>query len=632
VDLPSPLGLAEILAGQAPERARAVADEVSRRSPGSVTALTFAAEVARTVDEDPERAADLLEQALEAPSDIDGAVELARHLIMGGLVDEAIEVVEEALVHEPEDEDAQEIRAVVLAGIHRRAAKGGEASDYGSEMLERFGSRKLLYRLRDAMVAFVDDWPELSQHIAGALREWLEQLADDELVDLDELVEGGGELVHERHEGLMRMAIERAWVTESDPDDDELELDEDPGPSTAPLALLAHDPQTAPDIAEAAHGWLETCEYGLWQVRDPAGSPGVWLTDIASGVRRYAAVPPEQLEQAGKWGVFLCPLVAIDGVWRTTGAALHLRPAEADAAAELVRMVQSDLERVMRGKRARGPRPSDREPEPHGVLVERAEPLDPLLTGVSSVAIRHLLPVIVSEVWRRRQDGPTLANTDGHRLKFITALVSVRNQVAAAKQLAAHQDFKTEDDGELTWWGRELTGMEQASALAPLRAQFGDDEPIDNSDETPRWLRGRLRSTAQGFKVEVNSDERLQALMGVLEELGLEPELGRHSAIDPPMDLPPIRVGRPTPFGSSRDAIDAWLKHWPDERLPALGGRTPRATAQLTGQRPRLEELLREFEHDAWLLEREGAPTPDIDRLRTELGMERWWEPATVSR
>lgn len=59
-DLPSPLGLAEILAGQAPERARAVADEASRPSPGSVTALTFAAEVARTVEEDPERAADLL--------------------------------------------------------------------------------------------------------------------------------------------------------------------------------------------------------------------------------------------------------------------------------------------------------------------------------------------------------------------------------------------------------------------------------------------------------------------------------------------------------------------------------------------------------------------------------------------
>jgi hypothetical protein len=407
----------------------------------------------------------------------------------------------------------------------------------------------------------------------------------------------------------------------------QLLLDEDPGPSTAPLALLPTDPDTPAEIVYAADCWLDTCTYGLWQVRDPVGSPGVWLTDIASGVRRYAAVPPEQLEQAGKWGVFLCALVAVDGVWRTTGAVLHMRPSEADGAAELISMVVDDLKRTMRGKRALGPRRQPSEPEPHGVLIERAEPPDPVLARVEHCDPPSA-PCDRLRAWPQRNAGPKLTNTDGHRLKFITTMVGVKGPAAAAAQLATHQDFKLEEDGELTWWGRELTAVEHESALAELRAQIGEDQPVDNPEETPRWLRGRLRSSARGFEVEVNSEERLEALVTVLEQLGLEPELSRRSAIDPPMDLPPIRLGGPAPFGASRQAVDAWLEHWPDERVPALGGHTPRAAARLKRQRQRLEAVLREFEHDASLLARQGAATPDFGRLRAELGMERWWEPA----
>jgi hypothetical protein len=78
---------------------------------------------------------------------------------------------------------------------------------------------------------------------------------------------------------------------------------------------------------------------------------------------------------------------------------------------------------------------------------------------------------------------------------------------------------------------------------------------------------------------------------------------------------------------ASREAIDAWLTHWPDEHVPALGGLTPRTAAARAKQRPRLEALLREFEHDVYKLARAGEPAPDIARLRAELGMEVWWEP-----
>ena len=633
--LPSPVGFAQLLAEQDPERARAVAAEVARLAPASLTALTFAAEVARVVDDQAERATNLLEQAIEAEREPDGAVELARHLIAAGLALEALELIELALLDEPDDTDAQEIWAAALESIHARATAGQKLDRYERQLLERFASRESLYRLRDRLVAFVDDRPELSQHVASAMREWLEELADAGLIDPGELAEGGGELIFERYEGLMRLAIERAWLRDSEADASELWQD---GPdqneeSTAPLALLAADPDTPPDIVYAANRWQDTCMYGLWQVVEPAASPGVWLTDIVTGARRYTAVPPEQLEQAGKWSVFLCALVAIDGTWRTTGAVLHMRPAEGDLAAESVHLTRIEIERSVSGKRARRSSGRPREPEPHGVLVERREPYDPLHAALISVLIADLMPTIASELWRRRKAGPTLTNTDGDRLKLITALVTVKDRAAATERLAAHPDFTTEDDGTLTWWGRELSQMERQSMLAQLRAKFGEDEPIDNPDETPRWLRGRLRAHAGGVEIEVNSEARFEALLDVLEALELEPELTRRSAIDPPMDMPPIQLGGPAPFGASQQAIDAWVEHWPDERVPAVGGHTPRAATSRERERPRLEALLREFEHDAWLLTRDGRPAPDVDRLRTELGMERWWEPArAVSR
>jgi hypothetical protein len=69
-----------------------------------------------------------------------------------------------------------------------------------------------------------------------------------------------------------------------------------------------------------------------------------------------------------------------------------------------------------------------------------------------------------------------------------------------------------------------------------------------------------------------------------------------------------------------------------DERVPALGGATPRTASRREQTRPRLEAVLREFEHDAHVLARAGRPAPDLDRLRAELQMDPWWEPPAHAR
>jgi hypothetical protein len=633
-DLPSPPGLAiRLRRDGSEERARAVAAEVQRLAPGSVTALTLAAEIAGAFDEDRDRAADLLGEALDAPTDPAGTVELAEHMLAAGRPLDAIELVREVLNDEPEEEDAQEVYGWVLEELHRRRGAGEKLGRAECAELDRFADRTGLYALRDAMRVLVEERrPELRGLVAGIVGEWMEQLRAAEGRDADDDF-GPDTDDEERSEALLRFAIERAWLMDGDPDDDEgegddfrVELEAEFEQSGAPLALLATDPDVPPEISNAAAEWLSTVTYGLWQISDPEPGPGMWLTDIVTGARRYAAIPPEQLPGMSRWSVLLGALVSLDGVWRTTGAVVLLRPSEGDGAADLVHEASVALARELTGKRGRGPR-RRREPDPHGVIVEIAEPIRPEIAALMSKVLGSLLPGIVGDVWRRRATGPKLTNTDGHRLRMITAHVAVNDPAAVAGTLAAHADFRVEDAGELSWWGRELSKIEREGALAQIRSLAREGEPIEEPDEPQRWLRGRLEPKPDGFEISVNSDERLEALVELLRGLAAEPELGRRSVIDPAQDMPPIRLGMPMPFGASQEAVDAWQALWPEERVPALGGVTPRTASRRVQSRSRLEAVLREFEHDAYALARVGRPAPDMERLRADLGMHRWREP-----
>ncbi len=525
---PAPPGIVLRLAADGPQRAREVVQAVTELAPDSVLALAMQAELALTVDEDRERADALIDAALDAEMAPEGYVLLARLLLLADRAMEALELVEPDMLEDPEDEPAQEVQALALERLHEREQAGETLSGAERAVLEQFSDRDALYELREALVAYVNELPELQGRIAETAGLWLGELGEELTETFVPLEVGGGggngdsdpdahgdrdpgggddedddDDLAARADVLVRMAVEYAWILDGDEEEDaerpperaaghthewspdEPEIGE---PSSSILELFGSDPQTPQELSSAAGDWLASFTYGLWQITDPVGSPGVWLTNLASGVSHYTAVPSEQLEQLSPWSVLAGALIALDGIWRTTGTLIPLRPSEADIATEMVRRYTNDLARELTGKRRRPRRKRPEAIEPHGVLIEEVGPVPPEIADLMSQVLGLTLPSIATAIWDQREAGP-------------------------------------------------------------------------------------MRSWA------------------------------------------------------SREAIDAWLTHWPDEHVPALGGLTPRTAAARAKQRPRLEALLREFEHDVYKLARAGEPAPDIARLRAELGMEVWWEP-----
>jgi hypothetical protein len=73
-------------------------------------------------------------------------------------------------------------------------------------------------------------------------------------------------------------------------------------------------------------------------------------------------------------------LVCLNGIWRSTGAVVLLRPSEGDNAAELVHEATVALAKIATGKRPRR-RSRTGEAEPHGVLADVGEPVAPAVAA-----------------------------------------------------------------------------------------------------------------------------------------------------------------------------------------------------------------------------------------------------------
>ena len=222
---------------------------------------------------------------------------------------------------------------------------------------------------------------------------------------------------------------------------------------------------------------------------------------------------------------------------------------------------------------------------------------------------------------------PELRNTDGDPLEMHTLNFELDAPEAAFRRL--------EDLGA----GFGEPEVERDAAGELLRAEViwarGPNKKQKDADNT---LLGTLRIEGTRLTAEVNSAERAAALRGLIER-----RLGDTARIRPGVvesvqsllerETPPARGRReqrdreradlaadPEVQDAVREMLRSHYRRWVDQKLPALGNRTPRKAVRDRDGREAVEALLAQMERDGV---RMNPPLhPEIIReLRTTLGL-----------
>lgn len=546
----------------------------------SLTAATFAAAVARASGHAAE-ADRLLDQAFaaaECTGDPGLKVELIGVLPGHGRLADALDLLTGHLRLKPNDDQAVELYGLAIAEAFRRR---GECTVRERERLARFADRSAMHELRDAVAASLSRTgyqAAVDDHVA----EWLRftRRAGWDPGGLDLLVGLAAEV------GLVAAPVPGAPVA-------------DQADNNA-LMAFATDRSVPFELAARARTWRTQVRYGLWRIDDPRPAPGVWCTDILTGIIRYVEFPAEILAEFVPWAVWYGGIVPFDGVWRSTGLGVRLSPAEADAAADLIFTGTAVAVLEANGKAAgpaeahlRGPMKLG-DAEPRGVLVDLDEPYPDDAARTISKMAGAAIPRVLAEIRQYRAMPPTPRNTSDEPLCLISAHITASNPALLRAALLDSGDF----EGDPAY--PELLGW-----LAP---------------ESPRVVLGTLRFTHAAIVAEVNSRERFTRLHSLLTSLDGELAILAEKQIDPVLHTAWPAEPRMTPYGDAWVA-EGWEDCWLDQPVLALGKRTPRQAVG-TADSPMLETLLRQFEYEAALLARDSKTGIDTALLRRELGME----------
>ena len=540
---------------------------------GTLAVAAWAAHV--TGDEDAERGyvGELLSRA-DAADDPELRLEVIRAASVRGHPGEACELIEPYLRERPDDELAAGIYAEALAKAHAEAEPG----ERERAALTRYGDRSGSEALREAIDTFLGrtEW-------GATVRKW----ADAEQSRLEAEYWQAAE-----RDQFDALAVEVAVTYPVAGISGSTQADEDAGGdgpvNNTPLRAFAADPATPGELAARASERDRYVRFGIWQVQEPKTAPGVWCTELVSGLRRYTQFPASALDGAAPWSVWLGALTPTDGIWRSTGNGIWLSPLEGDAVAEYAEQAVWHVLEALSGV------PSDSLPEPGEIRFGQAEPYcvrwetgeepEPEFGENISPVIARLTTVLASRVWWKRSAPVSLTNTDGEPMILIDATVTVSGDVT--ERLSARSDFGEEEgglDGQLVWWGDQDPGPSDE----PLVMHFhrdGSAHLLDPAEDAERLILGRVTPGGDRVRVQVNSHRRLRKLLRILADIGAEPEVAEQAQSEPSLDFawgPVPDGGSPRP-GNGREP--GWNSPWPCwTSVPR--GTPPRAPPRAT--RPR---------------------------------------------
>ena len=204
-------------------------------------------------------------------------------------------------------------------------------------------------------------------------------------------------------------------------------------------------------------------------------------------------------------------------------------------------------------------------------------------------------------------DALRVNNTDGDELVASKAIYQVLDRGALIDSLRSSAKIAENEKGTSFTW---LSGEETGTVLGTIRAAGGQLALECNSKE--RLKRGkRLLADLAGASLQFEKDEftTLQDIRRSKDENPKPPQ--------PRKDEIPPEVQRRL----KREYMEDYYAKWPDTKVPALDGKTPREAVTNSAGKRKVAEILKQIENIEAHKRRAGEYAYDVSKLRTELGI-----------
>jgi hypothetical protein len=211
-----------------------------------------------------------------------------------------------------------------------------------------------------------------------------------------------------------------------------------------------------------------------------------------------------------------------------------------------------------------------------------------------------------------------IVNTDGDKVCLTNTRFKIADARAVRSNLSAAADFAHDENaGEWIWEKKDESNW------------------VGGRDLEGRTVIGTVFIKGEFLVAETNSLERALQLRGRLEEILGGAIAFRSMRSRDLADIPPPSPEERERLATEREELNArpeirdmlgrmlenyYLKKWPEAKIPALGGRTPREAMETGEGRRGVERLLGEIE----AMEKAKKPASvgfDFDRVRMKLGL-----------
>ena len=205
-----------------------------------------------------------------------------------------------------------------------------------------------------------------------------------------------------------------------------------------------------------------------------------------------------------------------------------------------------------------------------------------------------------------------VVNREGDAVEFCGADYSVLDEPALLAKLRSLEELKEEpgEPGEAHFAWLEIATEGPRAAYGHV--QTGGGHLHLEAQSRPRLQLGRGLLEAHAGRLLRHQGDTCQSLDDIKQKAAASREpVERAAAI-------PAEVERETIL---RMKAQHYAK-WPDDPLPALGGKTARQAVKSASGRKAVLDLIREMEHGEARGAKEGQPAFDFTTIRTTLGLE----------